>query len=162
LLRWWKVLASALAEIGADRERLEQWEAEARDKAHPEVRPMTRLENAYMDLEKKRATAQAHIEELEKEQDADWRKFVHLRDDNERIRVLGEELAEKAARIEALESKLGSAMQALVQAGLREQVAELDRKHIEELERELAKLQPPSTLDRMIDEGHIDDSPNDY
>ena len=102
------------------------------------------------------------IEALEKERDADWRKFVHLRDDNERIRVLGEELAEKAARIEALESKLGSAMQALVQAGLREQVAELDRKHIEELERELAKLQPPSTLDRMIDEGHIDDSPNDY
>ena len=37
-----------------------------------------------------------------------------------------------------------------------------DKARIEGLERELAKLQPPSTLDRMIDEGHIDDSPNDY
>jgi len=33
---------------------------------------------------------------------------------------------------------------------------------IEELEKRLAKLQPPSTLDRMIDEGYIDDSPSDY
>jgi len=40
------------------------------------------------------------------------------------------------ARVEALESKLGSAMQALIQAGLREQVAELDRKRIEALEKE--------------------------
>ena len=40
--------------------------------------------------------------------------------------------------------------------------AEKAEARIEVLERELAKLQPPSTLDRMIDEGHIDDSPSDY
>ena len=33
---------------------------------------------------------------------------VHLRDDNERIRVLGEELAEKAARLEALEIEVAT------------------------------------------------------
>jgi len=49
-----------------------------------------------------RKTLQARIEALEGERDADWRKFVHLRDDNERIRVLGEELAQKESRIEAL------------------------------------------------------------
>jgi hypothetical protein len=47
----------------ADRKRLEQWEAEAQDTAHPKIRPMTRLENAYMDLEKRLG---ARIEALEK------------------------------------------------------------------------------------------------
>jgi len=51
----------------ADRNRLEQQEAEAQDKAHPQIRPMTQLENAYMDLEGKLGQANAHIEALEKE-----------------------------------------------------------------------------------------------
>ena len=38
-------------------------------------------------------------------------------------------------RIEELESKLGSAIRALILAGVREQAAELDRKRIEALER---------------------------
>jgi len=46
---------------------------------------------------------ETRIEALEKERDADWRKFLRLRNNNERIRVLGEQLAEGAARIEALE-----------------------------------------------------------
>jgi len=54
------------------------------------------------------------VEALEKEQDADWRKFVHLRDDNERIRVLGEELVEKEARIEALENEAATLHAALM------------------------------------------------
>ena len=41
------------------------------------------------------------------------------------------------------------------------EVAALESR-IEALEKRLAKLQPPSTLDRMIDEGYIDDSPSDY
>jgi len=48
------------------------------------------------------AADRKRLEALEKERDADWRKFVHLRDDNERIRVLGEELAQKEAHIEEL------------------------------------------------------------
>jgi len=48
-----------------DPERVQ--EAEAQDKAHPQIRPMTQLENAYMDLEGKLGQANAHIEALEKE-----------------------------------------------------------------------------------------------
>ena len=44
---------------------------------------------------------------------------------------------------------------------LAEELAEKAEARIEELEKRLAKLQPPSTLDRMIDEGYIDDSPSD-
>jgi hypothetical protein len=59
---------------------------------------------AEMRLAEDRAEkAGARIEALERGRDADWRKFVHLRDDNERIRVLGKELAQKESRIEALE-----------------------------------------------------------
>jgi len=50
----------------ADRNRLEQQEAEAQDKAHPQIRPMTQLENAHMDLEGKLGQANARIEALEK------------------------------------------------------------------------------------------------
>jgi hypothetical protein len=42
------------------------------------------------------------LEALEDVRDADWRKFVHLRNDNERIRMLGEQLAAAEARNEAL------------------------------------------------------------
>ena len=54
------------------------------------------------DIINEASALEAHIEALEGERDADWRKFVHLRDDNERIRVLGEELAQKEAYIEVL------------------------------------------------------------
>ena len=60
------------------------------------------------------AQMQARIEALEKGRDADWRKFVHLRDDNERIRVLGEELAQKESRIEALENEAATLHAALM------------------------------------------------
>jgi len=37
-----------------------------------------------------------------------------------------------------------------------------DRKRLEALEKELAALKYPSTLERMIDEGYIDDTPGEW
>jgi len=71
------------------------WAADRRDAALEKRDKLQRAEESVV--------LRARIEALEGERDADWRKFVHLRDDNERIRVLGEELAQKEARIEELE-----------------------------------------------------------
>jgi len=71
------------------------WAADRRDAALEKRDKLQRAEESVV--------LRARTAALVGARDADWRKFVHLRDDNERIRVLGEELAQKEARIEELE-----------------------------------------------------------
>lgn len=78
------------------------------------------------------------LEALEDVRDADWRKFVHLRNDNERIRMLGEQLAAAEARNEALEGEAAgrALMDAEGEAFLPEVVKQL-QSCIEALEKEV-------------------------
>jgi chromosome segregation ATPase len=78
----------AYARLAADntalRERLEQWVAEAQDKANPQIRPMTRMENAWMDeqakcgaLEADNAALRERLEALER---AAWGAVATIED----------------------------------------------------------------------------------
>ena len=67
----------AYARLAADntalRERLEQWVAEAQDKANPQIRPMTRMENAWMDEQAKCGALEADNAALrERLEAAEW------------------------------------------------------------------------------------------
>ena len=64
---------------------LEQWRAEHQDETDPKIRPMTRMENAWMDAEGK-------IGSLEAENAAAFELLDVYEKENERLRAVGERL----------------------------------------------------------------------
>lgn len=61
------VIEQLQARIMAAERELEQWRAEKRDAEHPEIRPMTRMENRNMDLEGEVGHLQQRLEAAERQ-----------------------------------------------------------------------------------------------